>query len=72
MEASGSVSNECLQSPKNSGLGTWNEAVLVGPGTTWDWVTFPVKKRLSTDLEFWRLLGGWGLMERMEGREGLR
>lgn len=47
-------------------LFTWNEAVLVGPGTTWDWVTFPVKERLSTDLEFWRLLGGGGLMERME------
>lgn len=32
--AGDSMSNECLQSPENSSLGTWNEAVLVGPGTT--------------------------------------
>lgn len=60
------MSNECFQSPENSSLGTWNEAVLVGPGTTWDWMTFPVKARLSTSLEFWRLLVG------AEGENGVK
>lgn len=62
------MSNECLQSPENSSLGTWNEVVLVGPGTTCDWVEFPVKETLSTGLEFWRLLGWQGEREWSEGR----